>query len=291
VPPLKAAAFNYLRATSVPHAIALLNEHAEEAKLIAGGQTLMATLNMRLSNPALLIDISRLDELRAITLTDTALRIGALATHRDIERSPLVATHAPLLAQAAPHIAHIAIRNVGTLGGSLAFADPAAEWPVCAVALDATIIVTGASGERCIKARAFFTDLYETQLAAGEIIIACEFPRQPAGTRNVFLELARRHGDYAIVGVAAVGRVAGDIVSDLQLSYLGMGPTPVLAQRAAAAIVGKSLTEASLKTMNEALAAELNPSGDLYTQTATKHHLARVLTRRALRQLISGQSQ
>jgi aerobic carbon-monoxide dehydrogenase medium subunit len=294
---VKAAAFNYQRATSVPHAIALLNEHGDEAKLIAGGQTLMATLNMRLSNPALLIDISRLAELRSITLSDTALRIGALATHRDIERSPLVATYAPLLTQAAPHIAHIAIRNVGTLGGSLAFADPAAEWPVCAVALDATIIVagaglgTGTAGERRIKARTFFTDLYETQLAAGEIIIACEFPRQSAGTRNVFLELARRHGDYAIVGVAAVGRAAGDIVSDVQLSYLGMGPTPVLAQRAAATIVGKTLTDDTVKTMNEALAAELNPSGDLYAQTATKHHLARVLTVRALRQLISGQSQ
>jgi aerobic carbon-monoxide dehydrogenase medium subunit len=288
---VKAAAFNYQRATSVQHAIALLNEHGDEAKLIAGGQTLMATLNMRLSNPALLIDISRLTELRSITLSDTALRIGALATHRDIERSPLVATHAPLLTQAAPHIAHIAIRNVGTLGGSLAFADPAAEWPVCAVALDADIVVVGAAGEFRIPARQFFTDLYETALGDGEIIVACEFPRQAAGTRNVFLELARRHGDYAIVGVAAVGRVAGDTVSDLQLSYLGMGPTPVLAQRAAAAIVGKSLTEANLKTMNDALAIELNPSSDLYTQTATKHHLARVLTLRALRQLISGQSQ
>lgn len=290
---MKSAAFEYLRAASLPHAIALLAEHGDDAKIIAGGQTLMATLNMRLSSPALLIDISRLTELRAITLTDTALRIGALATHRDIERSPLVAAHAPLLTQAAPHIAHIAIRNVGTLGGSLAFADPAAEWPVCAVALDATIVVMGAGlgtmGERRIQARAFFTDLYETQLAAGEIIIACEFPRQTAGTRNVFLELARRHGDYAIVGVAAVGRVSGDTISALQLSFLGMGPTPVLAQRAAAAIVGKPLTDATLKTMNEALATELNPTADLYSQTATKHHLARVLTARALRQLISGQ--
>jgi aerobic carbon-monoxide dehydrogenase medium subunit len=287
--PVKSAAFEYQRATSVPHAIALLAKHGDDAKLIAGGQTLMATLNMRLSSPALLIDISRLAELRAITLTDTALRIGALATHRDIERSALVASHAPLLTHAAPHIAHIAIRNVGTLGGSLAFADPAAEWPVCAVALDATIVVAGAAGERRITARAFFTDLYETQLAAGEIIIACEFPRQAAGTRNVFLELARRHGDYAIVGVAAVGRVSGDTISALQLSFLGMGPTPVLAQRAAAAIVGKPLTDATLKTMNEALATELNPTADLYSQTATKHHLARVLTARALRQLISGQ--
>ena len=287
---MKSAAFEYQRATSVPHAIALLAEHGDAARLIAGGQTLMATLNLRLSEPALLIDISPLTELREIKLTDTVLRIGALTTHRDIERSALVAEHAPLLTQAAPHIAHIAIRNVGTLGGSLAFADPAAEWPVCAVALDATIIVRGAVGERRIKARAFFTDLYETQLAAGEIIIACEFPRRAPGTRSVFLELARRHGDYAIVGVAAVGRVAGETLSELHLSYLGMGPTPVLAQRAAAAIIGKTLTDTNVKAMNGALATELSPSADLYSQTQTKQHLACVLTLRALRQLLSGQS-
>ncbi len=288
---MKAAAFEYQRATSVQHALALMAEHGDEAKLIAGGQTLMATLNMRLSEPALLIDISSITELCEIKLTDTALRIGALTTHRAIERSTLVAEHAPLLTQAAPHIAHIAIRNVGTLGGSLAFADPAAEWPVCAVALNAAIVVRGAAGERRIAAREFFTDLYETQLAAGEIIIACEFPRQAAGTQNVFMELARRHGDYAIVGVAAVGRVANEMISELQLSYLGMGSTPILARGAAAAIEGKALIEININAMNAALARELNPSGDLYAQSATKHHLARVLTLRALRQLVTGSSQ
>ena len=251
----------------------------------------MATLNMRLSEPALLIDISSLTELREIRLTDTTLRIGALTTHRDIERSALVAEHAPLLAQAAPHIAHIAIRNVGTLGGSLAFADPAAEWPVCAVALDATIVAVSASGERRIAARDFFTDLYETQLVQGEIIVACEFPRQAAGTRNVFLELARRHGDYAIVGVAAVGRVSNEIIQGLQLSYLGMGTTPILARHAAAALEGKPLTEIIINAMNAALGNELDPSSDLYARTATKHHLARVLTLRALRQLVAGSTQ
>jgi len=288
---LKAAAFEYQRATSVAHAFTLLAEHGDDAKLIAGGQTLMATLNMRLSEPALLIDISSITTLREIKLTGTALRIGALTTHRDIERSALVAEHAPLLTQAAPHIAHIAIRNVGTLGGSLAFADPAAEWPVCAVALDATIIVIGATGERRIAAREFFTDLYETQLAAGEMIVACEFPLQAAGTRNVFLELARRHGDYAIVGVAAVGSVSNDTVHGLQLSYLGMGSTPILARNAAAAVENKPLTEINVSAMNAALGNELDPSADLYAQAATKHHLARVLTLRALRQLVTGSSQ
>ena len=288
---MKAAAFEFERATSVQHALTLMAKHGDDAKLIAGGQTLMATLNMRLSEPALLIDISSLAELREIKLTDTALRIGALTTHRDIERSSLVAGYAPLLTQAAPHVAHIAIRNVGTLGGSLAFADPAAEWPVCAVALDATIVVVSESGERRIAAREFFTDLYETQLTQGEIIVACEFPLQTAGTRNVFLELARRHGDYAIVGVAAVGRVSNETVQNLQLSYLGMGSTPILARGAAAAIEGKALTEINIKAMNAALANELEPSSDLYTQTATKHHLARVLTLRALRQLVTGSTQ
>lgn len=285
---MKAAAFAFERATSVQHALSLLAQHGADAKLIAGGQTLLATLNMRLSEPALLIDISSLSELREIKLTDTALRIGALTTHRDIERSALVAEHAPLLTQAAPHVAHIAIRNVGTLGGSLAFADPAAEWPVCAVALDATIVAVSAVGERRIKARDFFTDLYETQLAQGEIIVACEFPRQAAGTRHVFLELSRRHGDYAIVGVAAVARVVGETIHGLQLSYLGMGPTPILARNAAAALEGKALTEININAMNTALVNELDPSSDLYTQTATKHHLARVLTLRALRQLVTG---
>ncbi len=288
---MKAAAFEFERATSVQHALTLMAKHGDDAKLIAGGQTLMATLNMRLSEPAMLIDISSLAELREITLTDTALRIGALTTHRDIERSALVAEHAPLLTQAAPHVAHIAIRNVGTLGGSLAFADPAAEWPVCAVALDATIVAVSPSGERRIAAREFFTDLYETQLAQREIIVACEFPRQVAGTRNVFLELARRHGDYAIVGVAAVGRVSNETVHGVQLSYLGMGSTPILARGAAAAIDGKALTEINIKAMNAALANELEPSSDLYTQTATKHHLARVLTLRALRQMVTGSMQ
>lgn len=285
---MKAAAFEFERATSVQHALTLLAQHGADAKLIAGGQTLMATLNMRLSEPALLIDISSLTELREIKLTDTALRIGALTTHRDIERSALVAEHAPLLTQAAPHVAHIAIRNVGTLGGSLAFADPAAEWPVCAVALDADIVVASAAGEFRVPARQFFTDLYETQLGDNEMIVACEFPRQVAGTRNVFLELARRHGDYAIVGVAAVARVSNEIIQGLQLSYLGMGPTPVLARKAAAALEGKALTEININAMNAALSDELNPSSDLYTQTATKHHLARVLTLRALRQLVTG---
>ena len=291
---MKAAAFEFERATSVQHALTLMAKHGVDAKLIAGGQTLMATLNMRLSEPALLIDISSLTELREIRLIDNALRIGALTTHRDIERSALVAEHAPLLTQAAPHVAHIAIRNVGTLGGSLAFADPAAEWPVCAVALDATIITMGANGGRRIAAREFFTDLYETQLAQGEIIIACEFPQQATGTRNVFLELARRHGDYAIVGVAAVGLVSNDAahtIHGLQLSYLGMGSTPILAHGAAAVLEGKPLTAINLNAMNAALANELDPSGDLYTQSATKHHLARVLTLRALRQLVTGSTQ
>ena len=288
---MKAAAFEFERATSVQHARALLAQHGDDAKLIAGGQTLMATLNMRLSEPALLIDISSLTELREIKLTDTALRIGALTTHRDIEHSALVAAHAPLLTQAAPHVAHIAIRNVGTLGGSLAFADPAAEWPVCAVALHANIVIVGAAGEFRIPARQFFTDLYETQLGDDEIIVACEFPLQAAGTRNVFLELARRHGDYAIVGVAAVGQVSNETIQGLQLSYLGMGSTPILARAAAAAIEGKPLTEVNIKAMNAALANELEPSSDLYTQTATKHHLARVLTLRALRQLVTGSTQ
>jgi aerobic carbon-monoxide dehydrogenase medium subunit len=288
---VKAAAFNYQRASSTQEALALLQQHGDAAKLLAGGQTLIATLNMRLSEPSLLIDVSELTELRGITLTSAALRIGALTTHRQIECSALVATHAPLLTQAAPHIAHIAIRNVGTLGGSLAFADPAAEWPVCAVALNATIIVIGQAGERRIAAREFFTSLYETLLQPSEMIVACEFPLQPPNTRNAFLELSRRQGDYGIVAVAATAQISTDVepnFRNVQLSYLGMGLTPVLARGAMAALEGQTLNAERIGAINAALSSDLDPTDDLYTKAETKQHLARVLTLRALRQIASG---
>jgi carbon-monoxide dehydrogenase medium subunit len=282
---VKAPSFAYARPRSLDETFALLERHGDEAKLLAGGQTLLATLNMRLASPALLVDIGGLPGLAGITAQGKALRIGALTRHREIERSPEVAKHVPLLAQAAPHIAHVAIRNVGTLGGSLAHADPAAEWPACCVALDAEIVIASKAGERLVKGRQFFKGLFETALAPGELIAAVEFPILGADYRTAFLELARRHGDYAIVGVAAVAKASGGVLADLRLAFIGGGPTPMLAKHAMAAVEGKQPASDVVAAAQAALARDLAPTGDLNGSPATKLHLARVLCARALTQL------
>jgi len=206
---LKAAAFDYIKAGSIAQVIDLLVRHGDDARVLAGGQTLMATLNMRLSEPALVIDITGLQSLRGIELRGEVLRIGALATHTQIEQSALVARHAPLLAEAAPHIAHRAIRNSGTWGGSIAYADPAAEWPACLLALGGTVIVQGPDGERRIAADDFFTGLYATALRPEEIITASELPIATAGQWQGMSQLARRHVEHE----PHAGRLPAAVVS------------------------------------------------------------------------------
>ena len=276
---MKAPAFAYVRARSLAEALGLLEKHGDRAKLLAGGQSLVATLNMRLSAPELLIDISRLGELSGIRVRDGSVRIGALTTHAEIERSADVAKHLPLLAQAAPHIAHPAIRNSGTIGGSLALADPAAEWPACCIALDARLTLAGKRGTRQVKAREFFKGLYSTALRADEVLTQVQIPIPGTGYRSAFFELARRRGDYAIVGLAAVAKSARGALSDVRLAFFGVGPTPVLAKNAMAAIEGKP---ADATAAVKALARDLDPVPDLYSSGATKMQLARVLTGRAL---------
>jgi carbon-monoxide dehydrogenase medium subunit len=281
---VKAPSFAYAKPRSLEEVFVLLRR-TDDAKVLAGGQTLLATLNMRLSSPAVLVDITGVPGLAGIAVRENVLRIGALTRHREIERSREVAEHAPLLAQAAPHIAHVAIRNVGTIGGSLAHADPAAEWPACCVALDADVMIASRSGERRIKAREFFRGLFETALGEGELVAAVEFPLLGAGYRSVFLELARRHGDYGMVGVAAVARPAGGALVDLRLAFLGAGTTPILARNAMAAADGKKASPDTIAAAQGALERDLAPIGDLNGSPATKLHLARVLCARALAQL------
>ncbi|MDB5802973.1 MAG: molybdopterin dehydrogenase [Betaproteobacteria bacterium] len=287
---MKAPAFDYARPASLAEVFDLLDRHGDEAKLLAGGQTLMATLNMRLSQPGILIDITTLNEpaLTGIRSDGATLSIGALVKHREIERSAPVAEQVPLLAQAVPHVAHIAIRNAGTFGGSVAFADPAAEYPACLVALDATIVLVSRAGERKVPARDFFKALYETDLQPGELVARGEFVAQKPGYRSVFMELARRHGDYAIVGVAANGKVAGGVLSDISLAYLGVGGIPVLARQAMAVLEGQAYSTELVGAAQRALANDLDPAADLYSSGATKMHLARVLTGRALAALAEG---
>jgi carbon-monoxide dehydrogenase medium subunit len=220
---------------------------------------------MRLSAPELLVDITGLEALSAIEVHAGNLRIGALVTHARIEKSEELAKRVPLLAQAAAHVAHPAIRNRGTLGGSLALADPAAEYPAVALALNATLILQHRGGERRVPAASFFKGLFETDLRPGELLVGAEFPKVE---RSVFIELARRQGDYAIIGLAGVADGSGK-----RIAFLGAGATPVLAVHAA--------RENSLEAAQRALQKDLQPPADLYHSSATKLHLARVLLSRA----------
>ena len=279
---LKAPRLAYLRASSLAQVFDALAEHGEEARILAGGQSLVPALNMRLSEPRMLIDINPIAALAGIEQRGTMLRIGALARHSAVGASPLVARLAPLIHQAIPHIAHPAIRNRGSFGGSLAQADPAAELPACVVALDAVLHLASRRGERRVAAREFFRGLYETALAPDEILTAVDIPAAPAGARSVFLELARRRGDYALVGLAAEARPGG-----LRLVFFGVGGKPVEAP-AAAAVLAAGFGAERIAAAQAALAQDLDPAGDLQADGATKLHLARVLLGRAAHALAAA---
>lgn len=280
---MKAPPFAYVRARSLAEVFDLFERHGEKARLLAGGQSLLASLNMRLSAPEILIDIARVTELSGIEVRGRKVRIGALTTHAEIQRSAEIARHLPLLAQAAPHIAHPAIRNVGTFGGSLALADPAAEWPACCVALDAQIVLRSRSGTRRVAAREFFRGLFETALRPAEVVTQVEITVAGKDCRSAFLELARRRGDYATVGLAALARRnARGVLSDLRLAFLGAGPAPTLARAAMAAMEGRRAAADTIACACDALGEDLEPSADLYATAATKLHLARVITGRVL---------
>ena len=261
---MKAASFAYVKPRSLAEAFDLAQRPG--ARILAGGQSLIPALNMRLAQPELLVDIAGLP-FKDISLEQGVLRIGALVTHAQIERSELIAKHAPLLAEAVKHVAHPAIRSRGTIGGSIALADPAAEYPACMVALDASVVVAGGEGERLVKAQKFFKGLFEVDLAPGELVAAVELPAQLKDQRSVFLELARRHGDYAIIGLAAYRGKSTRFV------FCGAGATPVLATHASQA--------ASAEEAKRLLGKDLDPPADLYTSSATKLQLAGVLLERA----------
>jgi carbon-monoxide dehydrogenase medium subunit len=284
---LKAPAFDYVRVDSVEAALSLLKTHGDEARILAGGQTMMAALNMRLSSPALLVDISTIDALRQIRLKGDVLSIGAMVTHSEIEASEVVRRHAPLLGLAVTHIAHKAIRNRGTWGGSLAYADPAAEWPACVIALNATLIVQGPGGLRKIPAQRFYLDLYTTALNPDEILIDVEIPVGDRQQVVAFEEIARRHGDYAITGIAASAQRHGEALNNPRLVFFAVANTPFQAKKAEAALHGKAPTAAVIDAAVAALAAELAPIADLTSSSATKRHLAGVLLRRAIKALVT----
>lgn len=277
---MKWPAMGYVRATGLSMLWEAKQTYGDAAQLIAGGQTLLATLAFRLSEPVMLIDITSIQELRGIVIRDQVLRLGALTLHAELCSDPLVKAHAPLLAAAAPLIAHPAIRNRGTLGGSLAYADPAAELPACMLALDATIVALSAKGERRIPAREFFIDLLQTALEPGEIIAAVEVPR--SDRLAAIQEIARRSGDYAMAGLAATLEFSAGRIFAPRLVYFGVGKVPVFAAAAAKALEGRSLDRASINAAQQALADDLDPPHDLHGPPEMKRHLARVLTERVL---------
>ena len=282
---MKASAFNYARATSVANALELLVAHGDRAKVLSGGQSLMPAMNLRLIAPELVIDIGELAELRGIAVRGEVLTIGALTRHVDLLRSSEVAQHAPLLTEAIAHVAHPAIRNRGTIGGSLAHADPASELPACMVALNATIVVRGQVGERRIGANDFFKGIYETALSAQELLVAIELPVARKNSAHFFHEFARRHGDYAITGLAAQATLQGDMLADLRLVFFAVGDRPVSA-RAATKLVNVAVTPAALSEASAALGEELAPHDDQQASAEMRRHLAKVLLARCVSALL-----
>jgi aerobic carbon-monoxide dehydrogenase medium subunit len=282
---MKAPPFSYLRAATFAEVFQLWRDAGTDAKLLAGGQSLLATLAFRLSDPGTLIDISRVHELRGIAQAGAAVRVGALTTHAELGRHELLRRHVPLLAEAVPLIAHPAIRNRGTIGGSLAFADPAAELPACCVALDAMIVARNGADERRIPAKEFFTGLYATALKPYELISAVEFPVAKAGERSTILELARRSGDYAMAGVVAKAKLTGSTLVDPRFVFFGVGDGPVLGEGAMAAISGQQVLPDTIASAQAALDCDLDPPSDQHGGREMKLHLARVLLARALRRL------
>jgi carbon-monoxide dehydrogenase medium subunit len=278
---MKASAFSYARATSVANALELLVAHGDKAKVLAGGQSLMPAMNLRLVSPEFIVDIGELAELRGIGVKDGILTIGALTRHVDLLKSPEIAAHAPLLTEAVAQVAHPAIRNRGTLGGSLAHADPASELPACMVALDASIVVRGQGGERRIAAVDFFGGIYETALSAEELLIAVELPVVRKNSAHFFSEFARRHGDYAITGLAAQAVVDSGVLTDLRLVFFAVGDRPVLA-KAARGLVNVAVTPAVLSDASRALGEELDPPEDQQATGSMRRHLAKVLMIRCI---------
>lgn len=272
---MKPATFDYVRAESVDQVLVLLERHAGSAKVLAGGQSLNPTLNMRLSAPDLLIDINDLEVLKGITVDGDMLRIGALVRHAEIEQSELVATHAPLLKKAIGHVAHAAIRNRGTIGGNVSLADPASELPACCVALDARITIQGERGSRVTRARDYFKDLYETDLRENELLTSIAFPVAGETTVCAFREFVRRRGDFASTGLAVNAEIENGVFTSFSPVFFAVANIPVLAAGVARRLVDMALTKERIGQAIAAVDDDVDITGDTYMSTEMKQHLAK----------------
>jgi len=279
---MKPAPFTYLRAKTVDDALSLLARHPD-AKPLAGGQSLIPAMNFRLAQPTVLVDLNGVGELQGIEPTpDGGLRIGAMTRHARVERSDVVRVRAPLLSEAMPHVAHLQIRNRGTVGGSLVHADPSAESPAVMLALDARFQLKSAAGERAVAAADFFTGLFSTVTGAGELLVAIDIPPRHPRSGCAFLEVARRHGDYALAGVATELSLDHDgRVARVRLALLSVGDGLGLS-KAVDNIVGKVVSDELARETGELVRAEVDPPTDIHGDTEYRRQLAAVLTRRSL---------
>lgn len=287
---LKPRAFEYVRATSLQDVFAALDRHGDEAKLLAGGQSLVPALNMRLAAPEIVVDVNAVEDLRGIAVVGDQLRIGALSRYAEVAASDLVARHAPLISRAIPFIAHPAIRNRGTFGGSLCNADPASELPACALALQAVFNLRSSGGERAVAAEDFFIGTYTTALQPNEILVSVDIPLPAEGAVVFFDEVARRRGDYAMAGLAACALRRSGALSGVRLAFFAVSDMPHLATAAMALAEGRPADGLDVEAVCAALGEDLTPQADLTTSGEAKLHLMKVLTRRAFADFATGQA-
>ncbi len=279
---MKPPAFEYIAAGSVEEATARLAEYGDEARPIAGGQSLVPMMNFRLVSPAVLVDIRRIAPPDAIEEADGHVRVGALTRHRALETSPPIRERLPVLAAAMGHVAHLAIRNRGTVGGSLCHADPAAELPALAVLLDARIHTASCGGERIVEAGSFFEGALWTALEDGEIVTRIDFPLLPQGAGWGFHEFARRHGDFALAGAAAAVTASAGRAAEVRIALFGVGETPVRATAAEALLTGAGPEPDAVAAAIDALRNAIDPDDDLHASAEYRRHLAGVMAERAL---------
>jgi len=279
---MKPAKFDYHAPTTVEQALELLGRYGGDAKLLAGGQSLMPLLNFRLSRPAALVDLNRIPSLAYVREQDGQVRFGAMTRQRTIEFSPVVRERVPLLGEATRWVGHLPIRTRGTIGGSIAHADPSAEYPAVLTALEGEVVARGPKGERVVKAKDLFRTYLTTSLTPDEILVEVRMLAMPAGAGYALEEFARRHGDFAIVGIAAVVVKAGARCTLARLATAGTGPVPVRLRAAEEILERDGLTDAAIEAASRRASELVSPDSDIHASADYRRHLTGVLTKRAL---------
>ena len=285
---MKPPKFDYHAPTTVEQALELLGRYGGDAKVLAGGQSLMPLLNFRLSRPAALVDLNRIPSLAYVREQDGQVRLGAMTRQRTIEFSPVVRERVPLLGEATRWVGHLPIRTRGTIGGSIAHADPAAEYPAVLTALEGEVVARGPKGERVVKAKDLFQTYLTTSLTPDEILVEVRMPAMPAGAGYALEEFARRHGDFAIVGIAAVVVKEGARCALARLATAGAGPVPVRLRAAEEILEREGFTDAAIEAASRRVSELVSPDSDIHASADYRRHLAGVLTKRALKRALGA---